>query len=375
MTGRRRTLETDLRGALRRALPQTPRLLEAAAGSPVYLVGGAVRDLLLGLDPAEIDLVTEEDPRPLAARLGGSVVEHPRFGTASLELDGVPVDVARARSETYSDPGALPAVVPATLREDLGRRDFTVNAMAVPLGPDPALIDPHGGREDLERGLLRVLHGRSFTDDPTRALRAARYAARFGFELEPATAGLIAATDLSTVSGERRRAELLRICAEPSAPRALRLLESWGLVELREGGAELAGRVREVLSAAPWSEIAPLAETVLAAALGPPGREGELAASAPSRPSQGYELARGREGTELAIARAMGATWLDDYVSEWSRVELVIGGDDLIAAGVPRGPAVGRGLGGALRRKLDGEVSGREEELEAALAAARDTER
>ncbi len=197
----------DLAEALRSAYPELEAVHELAGGKPVYLVGGAVRDLLLGRGRADIDLVVEGDAAALATRLGGEVVEHERFATAKADLDGHEVDIATARAESYPHPGALPEVQPtAGIADDLARRDFTINAMAIPLRRDPELIDPHRGREDLEAGLLRVLHGGSFEDDPTRALRAARYAARFDFELEPETAALLGRADLSTVSVDRRDA-------------------------------------------------------------------------------------------------------------------------------------------------------------------------
>ena len=300
------------------------------------------------------------------------MVEHERFATAKAQLGGHDVDIARARSETYERPGALPRVRPAALEEDLARRDFTINAMAIPLDPDGpgGLIDPHGGRADLEPGMLRVLHPGSFRDDPTRALRAARYAARFGFELEPGTAERLADADLVTVSDERREAELLRIAAERTAPQAFDLLSGWGLIELRPGGAGLASRVLELLESPPWSDLEHPERAVLAAAIGPEAGEKALAAAAAERPSAAVEAARGHDPAELLIARALGAEWLDEYLRRWSKVKLEIGGDDLLEAGVPAGPAVGRGLRAALAAKLDGELEGREQELAAALRAA-----
>ena len=353
------------------AYPELNRVREVAT-EPVYLVGGAVRDLLLGRGRADIDLVVEGDAAALAARLGAEHVSHERFATAKVRLDGHEVDIASARSESYPHPGALPVVAPAAdIEADLGRRDFTINAMAIPLRGAPEPIDPHGGAADVEAGLLRVLHRRSFLDDPTRALRAARYAARFGFALEPETAELVRATDLGTVSQARREAELLRLASEATGPRGFELLAEWGLLDLRPEGAELAARVAKLLERPPWSEFAPRDRTVMAAALGPPGEELDLAEASPSSPSSAVELASGREPTELALARALGAEWLDRYLAEWRSVELEIDGADLIAAGVPEGPALGRGLEVALRRKLDGEIAGRERELAAALEAAR----
>jgi tRNA nucleotidyltransferase (CCA-adding enzyme) len=242
--------------------------------------------------------------------------------------------------------------------------------MAIPLHGELRLIDPYEGRADLEAGLLRVLHERSFQDDPTRALRAARYASRFSFELEEETAALMRKADLSTVSGDRRDAELLRLAGEDEAPRGFALLAEWGLVELREGGLELADRASDLLALEPWTGLAPRDRVMLRAALGPPGEELALAKSRPERPSQAVGLAASGDPVELVLARALGAEWLDRYLSEWRGVALEIDGEDLIAAGISQGPAIGRGLEEALRRKLDGEIDGRDQELAVALEVA-----
>ncbi len=365
----------DLAEELRKTYPELQAVGEAAGGDAVYLVGGAVRDLLLGRGRSDIDLVVEGDAASLAARLGAEVVAHERFATAKVERDGHEVDIAAARSESYPRPGALPEVEPAAAIEaDLARRDFTINAMAVPLQGEARLIDPHGGQADLQAGLLRVLHARSFEDDPTRALRAARYAARFGFQPDPETAELLRDADLSTVSADRRRSELLRLANEPEAPRGFELLSEWGLVNLRPNGAQLSAQVASLLSTPPWRGVAERADAVLAAALGPPGGEEGLAAEKPGRPSEAVELAEEHRPVELVLARALGAEWLDRYLLEWRTVGLEIDGEDLIAAGILEGPAVGRGLRAALRQRLDGELSGREAELEAALRAARESD-
>lgn len=362
----------NLGESMRRAYPELAAVRDAAAGEPVYLVGGAVRDLLLGRGRSDIDLVVVGDATALAARLGADPIEHERFATAKVELDGHEVDIATARTETYSEPGALPEVATANeIEADLRRRDFTINAMALPLSGEPQLIDPHGGHADLEAGLLRVLHPGSFVDDPTRALRAARYAARFGFGLEADTETLLRATDLETISADRRRAELLRLAAEPEATRGFRLLAEWSLVHTRENGPCLAARVTELLSAPPWQGVAPRDQAILAAALGPPRVEEELAVAEPQSPSSAVELASRHNPVELVLARALGAEWLDRYLLEWQSVTLEIDGEDLKAAGVPQGVAIGRGLKEALVRKLDGEISGPEQELAVALEAAR----
>jgi len=355
---------------MHRAYPELDRVRDASE-VPVYLVGGAVRDLLLGRGRADIDLVVEGDAEALATALGASPVSHSRFATAKVDLDGHEVDIATARTETYPHPGALPEVEPAaTVEEDLARRDFSVNAIAIPLRGEPLPVDPHGGRADLEAAQLRVLHPGSFEDDPTRAIRAARYAARLGFSLEPDTERLLRAADLETISDDRREAELLRLAAEATAPEAYALLAEWGLVELRDGGVELARRVAELLELPLWDLREKRHEIVHAAAAGEAGGEAALLEASPASPSEGVALAAAYGEVEHALARAGGAGWLDDYRERWSKVELEIDGEDLIAAGVDQGRALGRGLAEARRAKIDGEISGREEELAAALAAA-----
>jgi tRNA nucleotidyltransferase (CCA-adding enzyme) len=345
----------------------------AAAPDPVYLVGGAVRDLLLGRGRTDIDLVVEGDPQELAAALGAEIVEsHPRFGTLKVDLDGHEVDVAAARRESYARPGALPTVdLGAPIRTDLARRDFTLNAMAVPPADPRELLDPYDGQADLEAGVLRVIHARSFVDDPTRAIRAARYAARFGFGIEPGTRELLQATDLATVTPERRAAELRKLAAEETAVRALELLAGWGLVEPRAGGESfaLARDLNRLMAAPPWSEEADRGEAILAAALGPWTGEEALADARPARPSEGVALARGRDPVELVLARAAGAEWLDDWLA-WREVSLDITGADLTAAGLS-GPAIGEALDRALRAKLDGTAPSRTAQLHLALEGRR----
>jgi tRNA nucleotidyltransferase (CCA-adding enzyme) len=373
MEQRTTEIEPERLPALVAALPGIEALRRAAGATPVYLVGGSVRDLLLGMERADLDVAVEGDVAPIAAGLGGEVRSHERFGTAAVRVDGLELDLAATRAESYAHPGALPEVRAAAIAEDLARRDFSVNAMALALNGPGALLDPHGGVDDLRAGLLRVLHERSFADDPTRALRAARYAARHGFGLEHETARLIRDADLGTVSDDRVRAELLRLAAEPRARRAFELAAEWGLIVLAPGAGELLDGVAQVFDDADWAQVADRAQTLLAVATGRDQAVArELAAAHPVRPSEGVALAGGRDALDLVIARALGARWLDDYVSRWRKVSLAIDGAELLAAGVPEGPAVGRGLQAALRAKLDGEASGREDELRVALAAARE---
>jgi tRNA nucleotidyltransferase (CCA-adding enzyme) len=351
-----------------------PELADVAAATldPVYLVGGAVRDLLLGRGRADIDLVVEGDPAALAAALGAEVIEsHSRFGTLKVMFGEEELDLAAARRERYRRPGALPEVeLGAPIRVDLARRDFTVNAMAVPLGETGQLIDPYDGQADLEAGVLRAIHSDSFVDDPTRAIRAARYAARFGLALEPETRDWLLATDLGTITPDRRWSELRKLAAEENATRGLELLAGWGLVEPRPGGESfaLARDVNRLMAVPPWSEEADRAEAILAAALGPAPDYEDLVSANPSLPSEGVRAARGRHPIELVLARAAGATWLDDWLA-WRKVTLDITGADLTAAGLS-GPAVGQALSAALTAKLDGNAATRADELRVALAAA-----
>lgn len=364
--------QESVAAALQSAYPELDAIA-VAGGERTFLVGGAVRDLLLGRERGDIDVAVVGDAGALATKLGAeTVVAHERFGTITVALDGHEIDLAATRTETYPHPGALPTVVPAdSIEADLARRDFTVNAIALPLANPGRIIDPHGGRADLEAGVLRVLHPGSFVDDPTRAIRAARYAARFGFGLEPETEALVQGTDLGTISAERREAELLRLAAEPTVADGLEKLAGWGLLQLSGQWGALAAALPELLAESPWAGEVDAAEAWLAAALGPHEDAEELARAHPTQPSQAVSRARGYSPTELVLARALGAEWLDDYVSIWRGVALEIDGDDLIAAGVPAGPAVGRGLKAALYAKLDGEISSRDEELSAALEAAR----
>jgi tRNA nucleotidyltransferase (CCA-adding enzyme) len=369
---------------LRERAEELPAIAEVAAAAerlPLFLVGGAVRDLILGLDRVDVDLAVEAEPGAVAAlarRLDPEARVHDRFGTATARVDGAPVDIAATRAETYERPGALPTVRPASLAEDLARRDFTINAMALAVTGEPRLVDGYGGLGDLRERRLRALHEHSFVDDPTRALRAARYATRLDLALDGATERGLRVADLVTVSAERVEAELRRLAAEAEPVRGLRLLVDWGLVEADVGLAESALRVRDRPG---WRELADPASVLLVAGAVKGGQyrapdamtaARELAAlDARHRPSELTARTRGRIGLELVVARALGASWLDRYVAEWRAVRLAIDGTDLLAAGIPEGPAIGRGLAAALAAKLDGEVEGREEELAAALPAAR----
>jgi tRNA nucleotidyltransferase (CCA-adding enzyme) len=204
----------------------------------IYLVGGIVRDLLLGRSNLDLDLVVEGDAINLAQELAGirkgKLTTHPHFGTAKLQWDNGSVDLATARAETYARPGALPTVKPGTIDDDLYRRDFTINAMALELNPRHfgELLDPHGGRNDLKRELVRVLHEKSFMDDATRIWRALRYEQRLDFHLETSTLKLLKRDTamLATVSGDRIRHELKLVLKEEFPEKALSRADELGVL-------------------------------------------------------------------------------------------------------------------------------------------------
>ncbi len=210
--------EIKLTDKLERKLP--PQLMDflksagkkaAERNEKAYIVGGVVRDLLLGLANYDIDLTVEGDAVALAHELlgntAGTITVHKQFNTAKIELEGWNIDFATARSETYARPGALPEITPASLMEDLKRRDFTVNAMAIGLSGKNygTLYDPCNGKTDLRGKIIRVLHDGSFIDDSTRIWRGLRYEQRLGFQIEAHTLELLKRDIpvLDSVSGER----------------------------------------------------------------------------------------------------------------------------------------------------------------------------
>jgi len=213
-----------------------------------YLVGGAIRDLLLGRPFVDVDVSVHAEPdrtrelaAALASELGGRVkARHERFGTATVELaGGTRLDLATTRRESYPVPGALPVITGgAAIGDDLARRDFTIHAMAAPIEPGGALgdvVDPFGGARDAEARVLRLLHGRSLADDPTRALRAARYGARLGFEWDPGFGPALeesrAAGSWTRISGDRLRRSLEEVLAESSRAAAIARLRSAGVLD------------------------------------------------------------------------------------------------------------------------------------------------
>jgi tRNA nucleotidyltransferase (CCA-adding enzyme) len=380
----------------------------------VYLVGGAVRDVLMGEPNFDVDIAVEGDGialgQALARELGGRVVPHEKFGTAIvLYGNGGRVDVATARTEFYDYPGALPTVEQASIRQDLYRRDFTINAMAVSLkGADfGRLVDYFGGHRDLAGGVVRVLHNLSFIDDPTRIFRAVRYETRYGFRMDAHTFGLANACvemdlvgelsssrvrdELQALLSEERVGDSVRRMAELGIDRAIhshlaadeeavRLIEA--VDSLREAYtpeapawrlrlAVLARRLSstEVLD---WAEGLKLrrrdAERIAdAVAVAPRLRDVVGATKEPAALWQRV-APHDPDGALLALATSKGRARkrLERYFEELRDVTLEISGGDLAELGLRESPQVGAVLEELRRRKLNGELDGRAAEIEAA---------
>jgi tRNA nucleotidyltransferase (CCA-adding enzyme) len=391
------------------------RAAARALGVRACLVGGAVRDWLLTQPIGDLDFSVEGDAiavaRAAQARFGGDVLAHEKFRTATWSTRQQAVDIAMARAERYERPAALPAVTPARIADDLGRRDFTINAMALDLD-DGALLDPYGGRADLDRRSIRALHDRSFVDDPTRMLRAARYAARLGFAVEPDTRAWIdlGLPRLNDLSGERIKYDLelifLETAPETAPETALGLLTGWGAFRAlgiaAPSGELLAARFTRLrdsqrgewdcaalglpadetrsaaswgaliydmggMSASRWLGMIPHTAHVRDAL----GALGALSALSPQAfggpPSRQSGMLSAFGGLALLIGwlfdrdpRKRQAMWSEWHA--WRRVKPATTGDDLLARGIPRGPLYGRVLSRLRAAWLDGEIASPAEE-------------
>jgi len=235
----------DIGDSLKR-LPVLPVLKDAGVCAEemslgAYAVGGLVRDLFLQRETLDVDVVIEGDGIAFASRFsadhGARLLIYERFKTATLVFpDGFKIDVATARTETYERPAALPSVMPGSIRDDLFRRDFSINTLAVCLNPHRfgELLDPFQGRDDIWKGSIRILHDRSFVDDPTRIFRAARFEKRFDFKIEDITEALIkdaVSTGLiERLSGYRIASELRLILKEEDPLPAVQRLEELGVL-------------------------------------------------------------------------------------------------------------------------------------------------
>ena len=400
-----------------RASPRLFGIVEAVArlgrrADGVFLVGGTIRDILLGEASFDVDIAVEGDAiafaYALADVLGGRATPHPRFGTAVVQYgDGERVDVVTTRTEFYDAPGALPTVERAGLHEDLFRRDFTINAMAASLGADDLgrLVDPYGGRADLDARVLRVLHNLSFIDDPTRIFRGIRYEARYGFRFDDHTARLLRACIemglVGDLSSSRLRDELVALLEDSGAADGIRRLGELGadravhprlrgddraaalfsrasslrdelVVDVPIWRIGIAALAREMTSdeAYHWLDRLALrrreADLIVGAVTVAPRLVERLRADA-LEPAQVVALADGFAPDAPLVALALeDRPELRAYFERLHGVTLEIDGADLIAMGLPESPQIGEVLGEVRRRKLNGELEGRDAELAAA---------
>ncbi len=390
-----------------RALLETLTCKANEQSLPLYLVGGPVRDAALGLPVKDLDLAFEGDAialaRTLGKELGWQVVVHTRFGTAALIHRGSRVDLVTARREVYDSPGALPRVIPGSIRQDLARRDFSINALALPLGEsEPRILDFHRGLDDLRRGIVRILHPGSFVDDPTRILRAVRYEQRLGFRLEPDTENrlrrALAGGAVDTVSGDRLRHELERILAEDQPAPALRRALDMGVLSALHpawGDDAASSRLADALyhleaAANPLPPLAWLAALVyplpapavpdIARRLNLTGRQRavvldtvalrQLETTLSQPPISRSEVCRQLQGLdEAAVTAAIALSGnglarqrLGKYLREWRFVRPALDGAAVMAMGVEPGPAVGQLIKKLHNARLDCRVRSEEEE-------------
>lgn len=400
-------LPPELYNLLRQA-SQTAREL----GFGLYIVGGFVRDLLLNQPNLDLDLVVEGDAielaRTLAKKFGGRVHGHTRFGTAKWMLgkrNGVQIDhldFTTARTEFYAHPSALPEVEKSSIKQDLRRRDFTINTLALCLDPDRygQLLDPFGGEADLQRGLIRVLHNLSFIEDPTRILRAVRFEQRFGFQIEPRTAQLIgnALDMIERVSGERLAHELELIFQEDAPEKILTRLHDLGVLraiyaslEFSEWHAAKFRAAREIAETLTpliyWgllvyrlkpSAVAELCRRLkfpnadcdtlmqvveLRDEVSPALRQPALSPSAIDRLLQEHNDTA-LVITQIATDDSLVRERIELYRSQLRHVQIELTGNDLKKMGIPPGPAYKDLLTRLRDARLDGVITNREQEIE-----------
>ena len=382
----------------------------AEQGQRISLVGGIVRDMLLGYPNFDIDLVIEGDAVKLAQHVAETsqvrLLTHHRFGTAKLKYENFTLDLATARKETYSKPGALPAVTPGTLKDDLFRRDFSINAMAISLVHNDygELVDPYHGESDLEHRLIRVLHPESFSDDATRILRGVCYEQRFGFEFETETARLLERDIpmLNTVSGDRIRHELEHIFEENRPELVIKRLGELGVLHRINPSLERDGWIAEKFEKArrlkkptqlpslyfclliySFSEreieqflarlnIPAKLSRVMRDTLGIKDRLPLL--DKPSvKPSEIYYLLWGYEhlaiqANAIASESATIHRHLQLFLAKLRYVKTSLDGEELKKLGISAGPEMGKILRILHKAKLDGEVETRADERKLALS-------
>ena len=371
-----------------------------------YIVGGVVRDLLLGLDNYDIDLTVEGDAVALARYLMGSASDritiHKQFNTAKIRWHDWNIDFVTARSETYASPGALPEITPSTLEADLKRRDFTINAMAIGLSGKSygMLYDPCNGKRDLADKKIRILHDASFIDDSTRIWRGLRYEQRFGFELEPHTLQLLQRDIpmLDAISGERICYEIDCIFKEQYPEKVFKRADRLGVLNRFHPGVKFDMHTEERFSQARerccpdspstllyWllltydldieTKEAMISRLRLPKLIAQPLRDCSavkdrlsLLAAPEIKPSEIYHLLFGYSlqavlaniiATETEESRAA----LCLYMEKLHGVKAIITGSDLLEMGVTQGPLLKKMLDAILDARLNGKASSREDEI------------
>jgi tRNA nucleotidyltransferase (CCA-adding enzyme) len=378
---------------------------------PAYLVGGFVRDYFLEKQVSDLDIVLEGNAikfgDALVKKYGGKLTTHHKFHTAiwdifsTFDLQPSTLDLITARSETYSHPGVLPTVKLSTIDDDLRRRDFTINAMAVRLDGDHfgELLDPLSGQDDLKQRSIRVIHPRSFVDDPTRIFRAIRYEQRYAFNLEPATCSLINSESLAILeklSGERIRHELDLVFEEEKSAQMLARLSELGvfdvfnnpslpkfnerystLLDSKPPAEFVISESRVMLGYLLWLMDSPMdvveflskrlnfTSELTEASLALAQLKNELASLLNAKPS------RWTLRLEKIPLIAVYALWLvsnepalKEFIVKWRHIKTVITGDDLKARGIPTGPRYKEILSQLRSAWLDGEVKNGKEEVD-----------
>ena len=373
-------------------------------GAQTYLVGGAVRDALLGLPVADIDItvvgMTSGLPRGVARALNGRVVAHSQFNTFAINAAGRHIDLAMARHESYTQPGALPTVVPGTIQQDLARRDLTINAMAVSIstGSFGDLLDPFQGQADLEAGKVRVLHDDSFRDDATRILRAARYAVRLEFALAAHTEQILKGdvSYLDTISSTRLRDEFMRVLREARAVSTIEMLHTLGALPSVHPALTLTGEMLAALRRAEQTTHADkhlIYLSLLSLSLSQSERQSLISRLAlPSDQAVAIndtrtvadripELEQGLSRSEiyrhldgyneaaiLACALinndSVASRSLTLFLDELRHIRTILNGTDIVALGVPQGPRVGVLLHELLVARIDNKVKTRQDEID-----------
>lgn len=393
-------IEARLNSHTQRVLRRVGEVCEQR-GVQAVLVGGTIRDLILGLRPLDIDISISSDDDSItddiAASIGGAVVSRSQFGTSKITADDLDIDVAMMRSETYDHPGALPTVSLGSLEDDLARRDFSINAIAAYIVPNRwgEIVDPQDGRRDIENRSIRVLHSKSFVDDATRIFRAIRYATRLGFDIEAETRGLLSEGlgYIDTIKGDRVRNELQRMLDEDKADRMFEAAKETGVLEAVFQSLSIASDAIESIKRESSPDSLGLYFAALLAHSVTHGLEQGLiqrlnldskmirsvrdtASIRDLIPSlSGISLTNSelhqmlREFDENALYTAsyviedrIVTERIQLYLSELRYVKPILNGDDLIGLGVPQGPQVGTLLEEILSAKLNGELGDRASE-------------